>query len=225
MTQSLAERLRADTKALHTAAERSAFMQRLLRGEMPREAYCALLRNLQAIYAALEAALARHAALPALAPFPMRALRRAPALESDLTRLHGTDWRDAIALQPAALAYAQRLRELDASQPRLLLAHAYVRYLGDLSGGQLLRRIVARDFGIAEGEGGTAFYDFGAPPDAQALARAFRDALGEIALDAAGIEAVVGEAMSSFRRHARLFDELARQAGWIEIAHAEVSAP
>ncbi len=220
MSPSLAERLRTDTKALHTAAERSAFMHRLLRGGMPRDAYCALLRNLQAIYAALEAALARHAALPAFAPFPMRALRRTPALESDLARLHGADWRDAIALQPAAQAYVERLRELDAGQPRLLLAHAYVRYLGDLSGGQLLRRIVARDFGIAEGEAGTAFYDFGAAADAHALARSFRDALGELALDAAGIEAVVEEAMSSFRRHAWLFHELARQAGWVEKAGA-----
>jgi len=51
LTASLAERLKTETRALHTSAERSTFMGVLLRGRMERPAYCALLRNLHAIYA------------------------------------------------------------------------------------------------------------------------------------------------------------------------------
>jgi heme oxygenase len=42
-----------------------------------------------------------------------------------------------------------------------LLAHAYVRYLGDLSGGQIIGGRIKRAYGL-KGKEGTAFYDFSA---------------------------------------------------------------
>lgn len=39
---------------------------------------------------------------------------------------------------PTAGLYVTRLTALIHKEPLLLLAHAYVRYLGDLSGGQML---------------------------------------------------------------------------------------
>ena len=100
MRVSLPERLKTETRALHTVAERSTFMQMLLSGRLDRLAYCALLRNLHAVYAALEPALARHASLPAIAPVFLPALWRAGALQHDLDALHGPGWAKAIALQP-----------------------------------------------------------------------------------------------------------------------------
>ena len=64
LNPSLAERLRTETRELHSTAERSALMNALMCGRMERQAYCALLGNLHAIYAALEPALARHARRP-----------------------------------------------------------------------------------------------------------------------------------------------------------------
>lgn len=40
-----------------------------------------------------------------------------------------------------------------------MLAHAYVRYLGDLSGGQFIRRRIAKAYGL-EDSAGVSFYDF-----------------------------------------------------------------
>jgi len=57
----LAARLRAETSALHTAAERSPFMAELLAGRLDRPAYAALLSNLLLLYQVLESALMRHA--------------------------------------------------------------------------------------------------------------------------------------------------------------------
>lgn len=56
-------------------------------------------------------------------------------------------------------AYTARLRKLAASEPVALLAHAYVRYLGDLSGGQFIRRRIAKAYDLSDGAG-TAFYEF-----------------------------------------------------------------
>ena len=208
MNAPLAERLKSETRTLHTAAERSVFMGELLRGRLERAAYGALLRNLHAVYAVLEPALERHAGHPAVAPIYLPPLWRTPALEHDLAALHGLRWAEELALQPAAAAYVDRLREIDRSQPDLLLAHAYVRYLGDLSGGQMLRQIVAKSF-PHDGSAAVAFYDFGDALATQALTQAFRAGLAAVTVDDRQAEALVREARLSFGLHQRLFDELA----------------
>lgn len=53
------------------------------------------------------------------------------------------------------------MRQLsDASDPSPLLAHSYVRYLGDLSGGQFIRRRITKAYGLEDDGLGTKFYDF-----------------------------------------------------------------
>lgn len=205
LPQPLSLRLRDATLARHTEAERAGCMPALLRGTLPQAAYVALLRQLRAIYAALEAALQRHAVHPCIAPLPLATLWRHAGLVRDLEVLAPHDAVEP-SLLPATLAYVERLRRLDAEAPALLAAHAYVRYLGDLSGGQALARIVARAYGLAAGAG-TRFYDFGPAPGP--LARALRAALDALPLDAAGAQAVVDEAEAAFARHVALFGELA----------------
>lgn len=212
MTQSLAQRLKNETRALHVQAERSPLMGLLLRGALGRTAYCALLRNLHEVYAQLEPALARHAGHAALAPVHLPGLARLAGLRADLDVLHGPGWELALPLQPAALAYAQRLQQLDLEQPLLLLAHAYVRYLGDLSGGQVLGRMVAASLWAPPGAG-TSFYDFGPPGNGAALARTFRAGLDRLVLAAPEAQAVVAEAQAAFGRHRQLFDELHTASG------------
>jgi heme oxygenase (biliverdin-producing, ferredoxin) len=204
----LPERLRRETHELHRSVERSRFMAALLRGRVGKPSYSALLRNLHAIYSALEPALERHRQHPWIAPVVLPALWRRAALAADLAALHGPGWADALVLLPAAERYCERVRQLDAEQPDLLLAHAYVRCLGDLSGGQLLCRVVAESLQLTGGVG-TAFYDFGAPSETLALVRAFRSGLDKVVADAPAADALVAEAVLAFELHRNLFDELA----------------
>lgn len=46
------------------------------------------------------------------------------------------------------------------SKSSLLLSHAYVRYLGDLSGGQYIRRRVAKAYELPDTGEGVRFYIF-----------------------------------------------------------------
>ena len=209
MNPSLAERLRTETRELHTAAERSAFMAALMSGHMTRPAYCLLLSNLHAIYAALEPALERHATNPLIEPVFLPALWRTSALEHDLRALSGADWCEAPTPTPATTSYVARLRELDASQPGLLLAHAYVRYLGDLSGGQMLCRVVAKSETLA-GAAAIAFYDFGDALAVRDLTQRFRAGLQSVPVDERMASALVDEARLAFRLHQALFEELAQ---------------
>lgn len=207
MSVNLAERLRSETRAQHVELERSALMQQLLRGRMPQERYCALLRNLHPIYRALEAGLASCATHASVAPVCAPVLWRESALRADLDLLHGPDWPRDIAVQPAAASYARHLAALAAGQPERLVAHAYVRYLGDLSGGQVLARIVSEQLGLRSGEG-VRFYDFGRGDEADALKQRFRVGLEATVTTAAEADAVVDEARRAFAMHAELFAQL-----------------
>lgn len=202
----LAERLRLQTRELHTQAERSGVMRQLLRGELDRTTYCRLLCDLHAIYAELESALAVHARHPLLSAIHDPSLARADALALDLETLCRADWVLQLTPTPEAAAYVRHLATLAATEPVLLLAHAYVRYLGDLSGGQILRDIVRRSMQLS-GEEGTRFYTF-APADAQTLATRFRAAIESMVLDPAMFDRLVAEAQDSFRRHVRMFEGL-----------------
>lgn len=64
---------------------------------------------------------------------------------------------------PALADFISHIHHLSTSTggAPLLLAHAYVRYLGDLSGGQIIGGRIRRAYGL-KGKAGTAFYDFSA---------------------------------------------------------------
>ena len=210
----LPERLRLETRALHAATERTGAMAALLAGRLPRADYLAMLRNLHAIYAALEAALRAHAGTVPVAALQAGSLGRAAPLAEDLTSLHGPAWADELPVAAAAADYVARLQALHAAAAPeaapALVAHAYVRYLGDLHGGQVLQRLVARQYGLTGDAGapGTRFYDFGTTPEVLALRQQLRGALGGLPFDAAEQDAVVAEACWAFEQHQRLFTEL-----------------
>jgi heme oxygenase len=207
----LAERLKSGTAAMHRRVERSAFMSRMLHGEIERGAYVGFLHNLRAVYGALEPALLRQSADPVVAPLVLPELFRCRALDLDMQVLTRGQADLEAPLRPATVQYVERLNELDATAPSLLVAHAYVRYLGDLSGGQVLRRIVARGLCL-EGGAGTTFYDFGGDAGLRQLKGRFRSGLQAIEARTQDTDAIVAEAVSAFERHEAMFEQLAVSA-------------
>src|SRR5882672_6673785 len=186
----LRARLKLDTRELHRQAQHSGIMQMVLLGRIDRTSYCVLLRNLHEIYAGLETALETHFNHPQLEPVLFRALFRLGHLENDLRYLHGSNWQQDLAVKPAAAAYA------------------YVRYLGDLSDGQIVYRLVAEQLRL--GEAGTRFYQFGSAEDIDLLVAQFRAGLDAIPAGPADTEAIVAEAQQAYRRHIELFEEVGR---------------
>lgn len=207
-TSTLAARLRTETRSHHALAERAGIMPALLRGTLDRGLYVRLLLNLHAVYQALEAGLTLQASHPRVAPICFPALFRVPALKADLQLLAPEVQLAGDGLCPATQAYVARLQHLTQHQPEGLVAHAYTRYLGDLSGGQILGQIVARSLGLT-GEKGIGFYQFGTPAEVGLHLQAFRAGLNALPLDAAGCDRVVAETTGAFQRHIQMFEALA----------------
>jgi heme oxygenase len=207
MRETLSARLRQETRQAHTRAERSGIMQSLLRGRMERRSYVALLGNLHPVYRALEAGLERHQAHPLVQPLYFPELFRRAALEQDLGALAGSEWPRAIALVQPAREYTARIELATDRAPWLLVAHAYTRYLGDLSGGQILRGLIEPQLG-GTGLAPLAFYEFPGIPDPNRFKEGYRAALDHLPLDAGQRDQVVAESLGAFDLNARLFEAL-----------------
>jgi len=195
---SFAATLRDGTAAVHREAERTGLIADLIRGRATRHGYALLLRNLVPVYTALETALEAHRETPVVSIFADPRLRRLQPLQRDLVALVGEGWAGSCPLLPQAQAYAAAVEAARADAPRLL-AHAYARYLGDLSGGQILKPVLARTLGL--GPEMLGFYDFPALADVVATKAAIRDAIDAIPADDAAAASIVTEAVSAFRHN------------------------
>jgi heme oxygenase len=207
MSVNLATQLREGTKKAHTMAENVGFVRCFLRGVVEKTSYRKLVANFYFVYSALEEEMARHQNHPIVSTIYYPELNRKATLEQDLTYYYGPNWREEITLSPAGQEYVERIREISNTQPELLVSHSYTRYLGDLSGGQILKGIAQRAMNLSEGEG-TAFYEFETISDEKGFKAQYRQALDEAPVDQATAEAIVNEANDAFGLNMKMFKEL-----------------
>jgi heme oxygenase (biliverdin-producing, ferredoxin) len=201
----LSVRLRTATAVQHTRAERSEFVETLLSGAGSATGYTMLLVQLRAVYEALESAADGLAGHPVGGAFVFPELRRLPSVEHDLRMLGSTPGTD---LLPATIAYVQRLSTAGRTAEGYL-AHAYTRYLGDLSGGQVIGRSVARHYGIPIAA--LTFYEFPEIPKPKVFKDLFRARIDAAPFDDAARDRVVAEAGTAFDLNTAVFVELAEK--------------
>jgi heme oxygenase (biliverdin-producing, ferredoxin) len=205
----LADRLQERTAALHREAERSGFFRAMLQGRASREGYALFLFNLLPAYRELECKLEGGGGDAAASALALPALYRSAAIVADLRTLCGAEGDRRPPLLPQGAAYRDRVAA--AAGGGRLLAHAYVRYLGDLNGGRILRRVLARAPGLEPEALG--FYDFPGVADADRFAASCRAAVDRVELGDAE-PAALDEACAAFELNIRLSQAVAAAAGW-----------
>ncbi|KAI1292706.1 heme oxygenase (decycling) 1 [Mortierella claussenii] len=205
----LAVELKESTKILHAEAGRSKFMKYFFKGEVSLETYGRFLISLYHVYHALEKALDQHQdnAQLSLIYFP-KELSRVGPLTQDLEFFNGPNWQEMLTpVTPAQQAYIDAIeRCASSSTPELLIAHAYVRYLGDLSGGQVLAKRLQKFNDIPEDKG-VAFYEFPLIEDTDQFKEMFRKRLNQAEISDELMLEIVEEAKQTFRRNIDMFQE------------------
>ncbi|MBN3880060.1 MULTISPECIES: biliverdin-producing heme oxygenase [unclassified Nostoc] len=210
MSSHLDVRLREGTKHSHTMAENTAFMKCFLKGVVERSFFRKLLADLYFVYSALEEELQHYQYHPIVGMMHFPELFRQANLEKDLAFYYGENWRSQIVPSKAGQVYVNRIREVSNTQPELLIAHAYTRYMGDLSGGQALRKI-ARSAMNLPSDRGTAMHEFEQIPTPEArreFKEQYRQALNFLPLDEAMIQKIVDEANYVFSLNRNVIHEL-----------------
>ncbi|MGB3375343.1 MAG: biliverdin-producing heme oxygenase [Microbacterium sp.] len=207
-----AARLRGATWGDHGESEGATFMTDIMRGRGSIDDYIALVAQHFFMYEALEDASRQLLEDPMLAALHPEPLRRSAALERDMRHLRGADWRDGIVAVPATKEYARRIREVaDEGWVAGIIAHHYTRYLGDLSGGQVIARRVTGQF---EFEGtGVDFYDFADLGDLVAFKNRYREALDVYGatLSDAEQQRMLDEVRGAYRHNTAVFIDLDRE--------------
>lgn len=199
--------LRERTWTGHGESEGAGFMHDLMTGKGTRDDYVALVAQHYFVYEALESAAVTFAEDAGARPFLSDQLTRIPALEADLAFLLGDDWRDQISPLPTTERYVARIREIEADGwAGGFVAHHYTRYLGDLSGGQAIGRLMKRHFGFETN--GILFYLFDQIANPKAFKETYRDQLDAASWDAEERERVIDEVLYAYRLNTELFDDL-----------------
>lgn len=201
--------IRERSKDAHSSSEGASFMSTLLRGERTRDDYISLVAQHYFIYGALESATERMRHDPIAARFISDSLTRLPALESDLEFLLGADWRDRIAPLPATARYVARINQVGSTWVGGFVAHHYTRYLGDLSGGIHIGRVLKRQFGFDTN--GIGFYLFGDIADPAEFKNVYRDELDAAPWDETEKQRVIAEVLTAYRFNTEVFEDLARE--------------
>lgn len=198
-----AAQLRDATTRDHEQAETSTFMADLLEGRLDLGAYRQLVVQHLEVYRALEAGAAALRDHPEVSPFHDPALERVSALRADLAWLRAHDRHREEHVLAAARRYAERITEVAADWPGGFVAHHYTRYLGDLSGGLHIGRLLARRFA-----GGTDFYRFPGIANPKRFKDGYRAALDTAPWDADERARIVEEVSRTYALNQAVFAEL-----------------
>lgn len=207
MSGNLATKLREGTKKSHSMAENTGFVACFLKGTVEKNSYRKLVSNLYFVYSAMEEEMARHQHDPIISQIYFPELNRKEALEQDLAYYYGANWRQEVAPSDAAKSYIGRIRQVSNTSPELLVAHSYTRYLGDLSGGQILKKIAVTGMNLTDGQG-THFYEFPTITDEKAFKNTYRQAMNDLPVDDATGDRIVDEANDAFGMNMKMFKEL-----------------
>ncbi|GAB2800234.1 biliverdin-producing heme oxygenase [Streptomyces daliensis] len=201
--------IRTASHEQHTEAENASFMSEMLGGRLGVEAYARYTEQLWFVYRALEEPAEALAGDPVAGPFIRPGLFRLPSLERDLTHMYGGEgWRGSAAPLPATAAYAARVAELAREWPGGYLAHHYTRYLGDLSGGQIIRGTAEKTWGFARKGDGVRFYVFEEIGNPAAFKREYRALLDAVPADDLEKQRIVDECKHAFALNTAVFHEL-----------------
>ena len=205
--------LKIGTKKSHSAAENTSFVASFLRGVVDKESYKKLVSDLYFVYSAMEEEVDKLKDHPIIGQLQLSDLKRVNALEHDLRFFYGPIWRSLVTPSEACNQYVNRIREVAKNEPELLVGHHYTRYLGDLSGGQILKGIAEKALELGNGQG-LKFYEFEKIEDSKAYKAGYRGILNSLPIDQHQADAIIVEANYAFRLNMYMFDTL--EGNWFK---------
>ena len=148
---------------------------------------------------------------PYVGPIRLNGLARKDALVADCKYFWGDNWEEQISPTEATQQYVNRIKEVANDNPKLLIAHHYTRYMGDLSGGVILGGIAKNALGLLDR--GLDFYEFPEILDKKMFKQSYRSVLDNmIDVDQGDVNAIVVEANYAFRLNMYMFEEIQGEA-------------
>jgi len=209
MAVALAGQLREGTKKSHTMAENTGFVACFLKGVVEKKSYRKLISDLYFVYQAMEEEIERlvNEENPVIKPIAFKSLFRQVTLENDLKFYFGDNWKNEIKISKSAEEYVNRIRLVAKQSPHLLVGHHYTRYIGDLSGGQILKKIAKKALNL-DGNNGLNFYEFENIDDEKKFKKEYSETLNQLPINQNIADQIIDEANQAFIYNMKMFKEL-----------------
>jgi heme oxygenase len=123
------------TAAKHKIAESQPFIVSIFQGKVDKEKYIDYLYQLRILYHTMEYFADKIKLLDGIED-----IKRAKAIELDFAELANGEMTSYMT-KPSTLKYLKYLDSIQ-NNPKALMAHIYVRHMGDLFGGQALAKLL-----------------------------------------------------------------------------------
>ena len=196
----LADEMKRETASQHRLAERSGIIADILNQSVSFTHYVLYVRNLASVYRAIEAPVYVHTNFEhdiSINHFLDKRLERTPHLERDLDNLVGRKVWQLLPILPATRKYVSHINDTKYTLPIAMVGHFYVRYLGDLNGGQVLQRLLKEKLDLDDQC--TNFYRFTKIKNLPQYRSYYRNMINSINVDTNSTEKIVSTATQAFQ--------------------------
>lgn len=208
--QSFSEKIKKISWEDHQKASSSAFINKLTSGKITKNIFGIFVAQQYFIYQQLEETSKNLTNYPKIAQFLDPALLRTQALTADMkffTETTSTDFfKDYVPLD-ATQRYVQRIKDVEKLAPISFVAHHYLRYMGDLAGGQALRAIAKREYNFSD-EQGLQFYNYKDIVKSKTYRDNYRNKLNTTAWEETEENQIVAEILLVYKLNTMVFEQL-----------------
>ena len=190
-------------------AENTGFVACFLKGVVEKKSYRKLISDLYFVYQAMEEEIDRLVLQdhPVIKHIGFKSLFRRETLENDLKYYFGENWKKEIKISKSAEEYVVRIHTVAQNSPELLVGHHYTRYIGDLSGGQILKKIAKKALNL-NGNNGLNFYEFELIDDEKKFKEEYSQTLNKLPINQETADQIIDEANKAFVYNMKMFKEL-----------------
>ncbi|MFU7514888.1 heme oxygenase (biliverdin-producing) [Clostridium sp. HCS.1] len=139
--------IRNKSNLLHKATENSGFTHRFLAKGANLESYTEYIYNLSFVYDAIETNLNKYKDLDEVKLFVTTELFRTEAIRNDVRALGNNKDLEVLS---STLAYVDKINTVAENNPKLLIAHGYIRFLADLFGGRMFYSLLKEEYHVSD---------------------------------------------------------------------------
>jgi len=202
----LADEMKTATAELHRLAEKTGVVADMLNQRVCLANYVLYARNLLHIYQLMESPIIPESHVPQLDAFLDPKLKRADLLERDLDNLVGRNQWLRFPLMPGTKNYGKNIESVKAKAPIAIVGHCYVRYLGDLFGGQILKKLLIKQLGLNTDT--TNFYHFTNINDIPEFRAEYRTKFNKLRVNSEDRKMIIDTAKQCFQFNIQISTEI-----------------
>mgnify|MGYP001100700410 CR=1 FL=1 len=188
--------------ALHEASEHTGFIKKIVDGTASKEGYAEYLFNLSAMYKAIEDTIENNLDNEVVKEFSTKELYRYELIEKDLKYFAGEKYE----LLASTVAFVERMKEISDSNPELVVAYAYTRFLADLFGGRIFYSLLKDHYNI--NNDGLNYYSYKDLGDMKAYVMNYHNMLNTLTLTVEEKEEFIIEICNSYIYNMAISNEL-----------------